>query len=230
MSSLPARDGGATRPQGRDLDARFGPADEVPRIAEALRGAADPSPAPAADPLDEFFWREGEDAPALAGFGAPAPVARAREPAEAPREWLSFTLAGEEYAVDIALVREILKAPVVTEVPRAPAHVLGVIMVRGEVVAVFDPRRRLALPRGAPGRSARVVVCDAGQGPRGILVDAVSEVVRLAPSAVEARPNGVGGASADYIVGLGREASRLLILLDLAALLSDGPGAAGDAP
>ncbi|MFL5261043.1 MAG: chemotaxis protein CheW [Anaeromyxobacteraceae bacterium] len=187
-------------------------------------------PAPAADPLDEFFWREGEEAPALAGFAAPTPIARAREPEEEPREWLSFKLAGEEYAVDIALVREILKAPTVTEVPRAPPHVLGVIMVRGDVVAIFDPRRRLALPRGAPGRGARVVVCDVGDGPRGILVDAVSDVVRLAPAAIEARPHGVGGASAEYIVGLGREGSRLLILLDLAALLSDGPGAGTAAP
>jgi purine-binding chemotaxis protein CheW len=238
MSLLRSGDDASRRPGERGSprggrDEPFVSVEDLARIEQALRAELDAPRAPPPDPLDEFFWREGEEAPALAEFGGPAPRVPSPEVLEERREWLSFGLAGEEYAVDIAQVREILKAPAITEVPRAPAHVLGVIMVRGEVIAVFDPRHRLGLPPAAPGRAARVIVCDAGDGDgsRGILVDAVSDVVRLPPSAVEARPHGVGGASAEYIVGIGREGTRLLILLDLAALLRDAPaGRSGDAP
>lgn len=173
------------------------------------------------DPLDEFFWREDEAAPALAALVAGVTVPPPVEPPEVRREWLTFRLGAEDYAIEIEHVREILKAPALTEVPRAPAHVLGVIMVRGEVVAVFDPRRRLALAPGAPDRRARVLVCDAGEGQRGVLVDSVSHVVRLPPSAIEPRPGGLAGPAADYIRGIGRDRGRLFILLDLPALLRD---------
>lgn len=185
--------------------------------ADATGGPAAPSP----DPLDEFFWSEDEVAPGLPEIAGALPQRPAPGAAEVRREWLTFLLGGEEYGVAIDQVREVLKAPAITEVPRAPAHVLGVIMVRGEVIAVFDPRRRLGLPPAGPGRTARVLVCDAGDGARGLLVDAVSQVVRLAPSAVEARPAGVGRGSGECITGIGREGDRLFALLDLAEVLRD---------
>jgi purine-binding chemotaxis protein CheW len=199
--------------------------DELADAARARESSPTTAPAPTpADPLDEFFWREDEDAPGLPEALAPAatPVAPvAPEAPEARREWLTFWLGGEEYAIAIDAVREILKMPAVTEVPRAPAHILGVIMVRGEVIAVFDPRRRLGLPVAPPGPRARIVVCDPGDGPRGLLVDAVSQVVRLPPSAIEARPSGIGGASAEYIAAIGRDEGSLFILLDLPVVLGD---------
>jgi purine-binding chemotaxis protein CheW len=214
-------------------------AEEVEQIEDALRAELaaaatptlppppsldlpSPEPGPAAeDPLDEFFWREDELAPSLPELIGAASARAPIELPEARREWLTFRLGGEEYAVEIEHVREILKAPVVTEVPRAPAHVLGVIMVRGEVIAVYDPRRRLGLPTSPATRQARVIVCDAGEGPRGLLVDAVSQVVRLPVSAIEARPSGIGGPSSEYVASIGRDRDRLFILLDLAALLHD---------
>ena len=196
------------------------------RLEDALREELSTlaSTLPAAerlDPLDDFFWREDEVAGGLPGILSAAP-ARAAEVEEARSEWLTFLLGGEEYAVAIGQLREILKAPAITEVPRAPPHVLGVIMVRGEVIAVFDPRRRLGLPAVAPSRQSRVLVCDAGSGRRGLLVDAVSQVVRLASSQVESRPTGIGGTCAEYIGGIGREGDRMYILLDLVEVLRDG--------
>jgi purine-binding chemotaxis protein CheW len=211
------RTSGAARLEGA-LRAELGAAAEAAAEREALSalagGASD-------DLLDEFFWREDERAPALPDVLGAVPRPHG-EVVEARREWVAFLLGDEEYAVEIERVREILKAPVITEVPRAPAHILGVIMVRGEVIAVFDPRRRLGLPAAALGRAARVLVCDGGDGPRGVLVDAVSEVVRLPASAIEPRPSGIGAASAECIVGIGRDRKRLLVLLDMAALLNDG--------
>src|SRR5512138_3373579 len=182
--------------------------------------------APDADPLDEFFWREDEDAPRLLEVLGASSARPPAEALEARQEWLAFALSGEEYAIAIEQVREVLKAPTITEVPRAPSHVLGVIMVRGEVIAVLDLRRRLGLPAAGAGRQARVLICDSGDGARGFVVDAVSEVVRLPPSAVEPRPNGIPGPAAECIAGIGRRGSQLYILLDLAAVLGEPAAAA----
>lgn len=176
-----------------------------------------------ADPLDEFFWRSDEKAPGLDDLVLGGSVAVAGRAPDARREWLTFFLGYEEYALEIGQVREVLKAPPITEVPQAPKSILGVIMVRGEVIAVFDPKLLLGLPRGGNwGKEARVIVCDAGQGPHALIVDAVSQVARLPSSAIEARPTGLSGSGGDYISGIGREGHRIYILLDLTVLLGDG--------
>jgi purine-binding chemotaxis protein CheW len=190
-----------------------------------------PSPAVApADPLDEFFYREDEEAPGLLDldFAKPKPAAPA-EAVDPLREYLTFFLGFEEYAIEIERVREVLKAPAITDVPRAPRHVLGVIMIRGDVIAVFDPRRRLGLPEVDRTAVPRVLVCDDGLGPIGLLVDAVSQVVRLRRSEIEPRPQGVGNVSAEYISGIGRQAGRMLIVLDLPVVLRGKAAGAAEA-
>jgi purine-binding chemotaxis protein CheW len=181
------------------------------------------------DPLDEFFFHEGEEVPALASLPADPEMASAAGPELAGvEEYLTFRLGIEEYAVAIERVREVLKAQPVTEVPRAPAGVLGVVTVRGEVVAVFDPRRRLGLPGDPPREgTGRIVVVDDGEAPCGLLVDAVSGVVRLAPGSIEPCPQGIGGASADCLAGIGREQGRLFTVLELGALFRRSPARAG---
>ena len=126
------------------------------------------------------------------GLGASGRTAR-EGPTVARREYVAFFLGDEEYGVSIERVREILKPPPITEVPRAPPPVIGVITLRGEVVALVDPRRRLDLPPAAPGPRARVVVCETADGPIGLVVDSVSQVVRLPAGAIEPRPSGIGG-------------------------------------
>jgi purine-binding chemotaxis protein CheW len=185
---------------------------------------------PPQDPLREFFYDESEPGPPIADLGLyAAPRGGTAVAPEEKKEHLTFRLGDEEYAVEIACVREILKAPAITEVPRAPEPILGVILVRGEVIPVHDPRRRLGLPPAPPPKGARVVICDAGEGPMGMLVDAVSQVVRLPPSAIEPRPQGIGGIDSDTLAGIGRERDRLFILLDAAALFR-GPAAPAATP
>jgi purine-binding chemotaxis protein CheW len=204
--------------------------DPAPQVAPPTQPGPPTRPAPPAlpfDPLDEFFWREDEEAPALPdlGLGAGPGSGGSAAPAER-REFVTFLLGAEEYALAIERVREILKPPPIAEVPRAPAHVLGVVTVRGEVVTVVDPRPRLALPPAAPGsRGARILLCDAADGPAGLLVDAVSQVVRLAP-----RPSSRAPPASAAPRGRGRRhrpgRGRLFILLDLDALLPASGGAA----
>jgi purine-binding chemotaxis protein CheW len=209
------------------------PVAAAPQAAPAPRAPAAPEPPPAApppprDPLDEFFWREDEAAPELPDLGlAAAEQPAARERAGELREHVTFLLGAEEYGVAIERVREILRPPPITEVPRAPEHVLGVVTLRGEVVPVIDPRRRLALPPAPAGPRSRIVVCETADGPVGLLVDAVSQVLRLPPGAVEPRPPGVGGAASEAISGIGREADRMVVLLHLDVLLG-GQAAVGE--
>jgi|GEM_PF-359919 len=209
----------AARDEAADLRGHLPPDGSPERAPEP---EARPSPPGA---LDEFFFREDEPgSPVLDQGLAAAEHLEAPATPEARGEYLGFFLGEEEYALEIASVREILRAPVITEVPRGPRDVLGVVTVRGEVMPVIDPRRRLALPARPAGPGQRVVICQHGGTPVGVLVDRVSQVVRLLPSAIEARPQGVGGAEPGTIAGIGRERDRLFIILDPGALLGPGVG------
>lgn len=99
---------------------------------------------------------------------------------ELERELLVFGLDGSAYAVAVERVREIVRMKALTRVPRAPAWLLGVVPLRGEVVEVVDLRRRLGLGATTPDRSQRIVVLH-GDADRvtGLLVDSVSEVYRI---------------------------------------------------
>jgi purine-binding chemotaxis protein CheW len=137
-------------------------------------------------------------------------------------EYLAFGLAGEIYAVEIESVAEILRPLALTEVPRSPATVLGVISVRGKLVTVVDLRRRFNLPPATPDRKNRILLADVGTGEQvGFLVDDVQQVWRLASDEIE--PASVlGGEQAAHIAGIGRPAASdgaVLILLDLRPIL-----------
>ncbi len=134
--------------------------------------------------------------------------------------YLAFVLAGESYAVPISNVAEILRPPPITEVPRAPSIVRGVISVRGKLVTVADLRRRFRLPEAHFDAKTRILLAEAGTGEQvGLLVDEVQQVWRLAPEEIE--PASVlGGEQAPHIAGVGRpEPGVLLILLELRPIL-----------
>ena len=151
-----------------------------------------------------------------------APGARRARSMAVPgqRELLSFRLAGEEYALDILRVREIIKVGAFTEVPRAPAFVPGILSVRGTIVPVIDLRMRLRLPVEPPGKLARILITTKDGDPYGLLVDEVRHVERLLPEDIEPPPPFIGGALAEFLSGIGRTEGKLLILLNLDAVLS----------
>jgi len=231
LESLPAAPDGrfkTWRPVGHEVPdvAPVAPEQDEPPSRDEPR-TAEPGPRRAAgDPLDDFFYRDDERGPELGGLAPQAAPAALAEPVERV-EYLTFRLGAEEYGVEIDRVREVMRSPPITEVPRAPQSVLGVITVRGEVVAVFDPRTRLGLPPSADAGTGRVVIVDDGGGPCGLLVDGVSSVVRLPRGSIEPCPQGIGGQSADCLAGIGRDEDRLFTLLDLGALLK--PRRAGEA-
>lgn len=135
-------------------------------------------------------------------------------------EYLAFVLAGDVYAVSIRSVREILKPPPFTEVPRSPPEVLGVVSVRGLLVTVVDLRRRLRLVESAATRRSRVLLVEVDGGELiGLLVDEVLQVHRLAEGEIEPASSVLGGQLADYVLGIGRPEGELVILLDLRAII-----------
>jgi purine-binding chemotaxis protein CheW len=190
------------------------------------------APGPAfADLLQEFFYRPDE--PPLAGLELPETPA-GDVPLAAPEpihEYLAFFLDQECYGVPISAVREIVRVPLFTEVPRSGPDLLGVINLRGEVLPVYDLKLRLrlqaapakvagpeAMPEALP-RGARVLVLRGGdQGDVGVLVDGVSEVVRFPDRELEPAP--AGTTERDCIAGLGRQGDQLCILLDMERALA----------
>lgn len=157
--------------------------------------------------------RRAADAVATAG------ASRARTD-EKRVEYLAFVLAGETYAARISVIAEILRPPPITEVPRAPAPIVGVMSVRGRLVTVIDLRRRFALPEAPLDMRSRVLLVELeGDEQVGLLVDEVLAVFRLAESEIEAA-SVLGGEQPAYLAGVGRPRERedlVLVLLDLRA-------------
>jgi purine-binding chemotaxis protein CheW len=114
-----------------------------------------------------------------------AAVPAAEDPA-LMRQLLTFSLDGSPYALPVERVREIVRLRRITAVPRVPDDVLGVISLRGEIVQIVDPRRRLGLSPRRPGRSARIVIVLGEDGQiGGLLVDAVTEVLSVRDDALQ---------------------------------------------
>lgn len=137
-----------------------------------------------------------------------------------------FRLAGEMYALDIRRIKEVIRPQKVTPVPKAPAFIEGVINLRGMVVPVIDLRKRFGLPLPSDNRRARIIICVFQRKSVGLLVDEATEVCRFSRQDVRPASPFLGGAEAEYILGVCRKGDDLIMLLDLDRLLSAGETAA----
>jgi len=133
---------------------------------------------------------------------------------------VSFSLGNEEFAVDILKVQEINRMIDITKVPKSPDFVEGVINLRGKVIPIIDLRRRFGLNTQEHDKQTRIIVVDINGKTIGLVVDSVSEVLRLSSDTIEPPPPMVAGVDAQYICGVGKLDNRLLILLDLNKILS----------
>lgn len=149
---------------------------------------------------------------------------------------VSFRLANEEYGVDIMRVQEIILMGHITQVPQVPDYICGLINLRGHVLPIIDLRMRFGLSVTDPDEYTRIIVINVSDRTVGIVVDAVSEVLRIDKKQMEPPPKGVSGIGQDYIEGLVKFSDRLLILLnienildeELVAVAAEGEAAAGD--
>ncbi len=136
-------------------------------------------------------------------------------------QWVTFQLDREIYGVNVKQVREVLRYTEIAPVPGAPAYVLGIINLRGNVVTIIDTRLRFGIPPADISDNSRIVIIEAENQVIGILVDSVAEVVYLKSSDIDAAPNVGTEDSAKFIQGVCNRGEDLLILVDLNKLLTD---------
>ena len=133
-----------------------------------------------------------------------------------------FQLGGEEFGVEIMQVQEIIRMPEITRIPQSPEYVEGVINLRGKIIVVINLDTRFGLNSKELDDDSRIIIVEVGDNVVGMVVDSVSEVLRLASSNVEPAPEIISTKiQADYLKGVGKLDDRLLILLDLERVLSD---------
>ncbi len=128
---------------------------------------------------------------------------------------VTFNLGREEYGVEISTVQEIIRATDITPVPGAPSHVRGVINLRGKIIPVVDLRKRFALASVEASEAQRIIVVELGEKRIGMLVDSVSQVIKVPSGVVEELPEEATSVDENYIRGVGKLENRLIIILDL---------------
>jgi purine-binding chemotaxis protein CheW len=141
---------------------------------------------------------------------------------ETEKQVVLFELGGETYGLDIAAVREIMRLQPITRVPKAPVYVEGVINLRGKVIPVVDMSKRFGLPKQEESKNGRIVVVDIKGTTLGIIVEAVTEVMRIPNASVEQASNIVITADSDYFHGIAKLQDKMVILLDLEKVLNKG--------
>lgn len=141
-------------------------------------------------------------------------------------EFLSFRLGAEEYGVDIQNVQELRGYTPVTSIANAPAHLKGVVNLRGLIVPIIDLRVKLGMADPVYDSFTVVIILSVGESKVGVVVDSVSDVINLTPAQVKPVPQLAAGTDSSYVIGMGALDERMIILVDIAQLLSSSDIAA----
>jgi purine-binding chemotaxis protein CheW len=139
-------------------------------------------------------------------------------------KYLTFHLASEEFGIRVLKVREIMGIQEITSVPQTPAHVKGVINLRGKIIPVVDLRLKFDVPAAEYNQRTCIIVTqvqgEAGQIFVGIIVDGVSEVLNLSSADIEDTPDFGEQVAAHYLLGMAKVKGKVKILLDIDRVLS----------
>ena len=130
-----------------------------------------------------------------------------------------FELDREFYGVNIAVVESIIKMQSITQLPQTPAYIKGVTNLRGTVLPVIDLSIRFGLESHSDTRQTRIIIVTMGSIKVGVMVDGVSEVLRISDKSIEPLPPMVNSVNADFLKGIARLEDRLIILLDVERVL-----------
>jgi purine-binding chemotaxis protein CheW len=152
-------------------------------------------------------------------FSAPAREDKESK-AEAMEHLATFYLDEEEYGLPVKLVQEIIRVSEITQVPRAPEFIKGVINLRGRIIPVIDLRRKLGLGDVKTTRETRIVVVGLSGRLIGLLVDGASQVLRVPVASVEPAPEEIVEIDTNFIRGVAKLEKRLIILIDLSRVLA----------
>lgn len=136
-------------------------------------------------------------------------------------KYLAFHLGAEEFGIPVLSVREIMGLQDITAVPQTPAHVRGVINLRGKVIPVLDLRLKFGLPEVEYSQRTSIIVVRLSDALMGVIVDGVSEVLNLAEGDIEDTPDFGRGIETPYILGMAKTKGKVRMLLDIEQILSN---------
>jgi purine-binding chemotaxis protein CheW len=149
-----------------------------------------------------------------------------RSMADKEGKYLTFSLAAEEYGIGILKVKEIIGMMPITPVPKTPSYVKGVINLRGKVIPVVALRLKFGMEETASTERTCIIVvevtCESGRALIGIVVDAVSEVLNIKGTDIEATPTFGEKLETDDILGMAKMNGGVKILLDIDKVLNGG--------
>jgi len=134
---------------------------------------------------------------------------------------VTFKLAGQKYAVDILKVQEINNMKEITAIPNSPPFLEGAINLRGKVIPVLNLRKKFSFEDKATDETCKIVIMDVRGIIMGLIVDAVSDVLRISRDVVEPPPPVSSNISTEFIAGIAKLPEGLVILLDMDRLLGD---------
>lgn len=132
---------------------------------------------------------------------------------------VAFKLAKEEYTVPINSVQEIIMPQPITHIPKTPDFIEGIINLRGQITPIIGGRKRFNMSIRQTNVNERIIVLELYSHKIGLIVDSVSEVVRLRESNIESSP--ISFDKDNFVAGIGKVTDRLLILIDPERLLKD---------
>lgn len=136
-------------------------------------------------------------------------------------QYLAFTSKSQEFGIQAMRVHEISAPLGITKIPNTPAHIEGIMNLRGRLVSVVDFRKKFGFEFKGHDEDTRIVIVECGGYPTGIIVDSVEEVMKIPDEKVQKLPEGVATAvSQEYITGVGMLDNRLIILLDIDRVLT----------
>ena len=135
-------------------------------------------------------------------------------------QMINFVVAGDEYAVDIKKIREVINFREITQLPKAPDFVKGIINLRGDVIPVIDLREKFGLHHEEYSALTNIIIVEIAKKAIGVVVDSVSHVIRIPESEIAPSPPFVGGLSGKYVSGIAKLEERLIVVLDMEKILS----------
>ncbi len=136
-------------------------------------------------------------------------------------QFVTFTLNNEEYAVDILCVQEINRITEITKVPNSEEYVEGVVNLRGKVIPIINLRNKFGFEEVEKDDNSRIIIMEINDITNGLIVDSVSEVLRIPSSIIEPTPPMSSDENSQFIRGIAKLDNRLIILLDIDKLIGD---------
>lgn len=138
----------------------------------------------------------------------------------ASRQFVIFNLNQENFGVEITEVKEIIKPVQIYKVPNTPEYIEGLINLRGKVHTVFNLRKKFSLPAREFDDNTKIIVVNVNSIMVGFIVDEVNEIIRVEDEDIEAAPQDITALNRRYISGIAKISEKIVILLDLARVLS----------